>query len=735
MRHKNTRGDKCIMINSLTKIERFDDLMEPLMIIDINSHKIVHCNAICHRLNIIGEANDAYDLGNHIFSDVQYDTVEKSIREKQEELLIEDVRIVTPERVEVRGSMKIGNVDKDWNQIYLMFLFNPDSFRLTMLKNKCYDMVYSLSYSYPFRLDTKERTIYFFGPIVEQFGLEPIIRNYPESVIESGVLHGEDLTSFKSMVEKMYRGEEPSDMFRAASSDGTILWYTVEYVVVRNENDEIVEVIGEFVNIQEKKELEEQLYTDSLTGCLNKISFETAVKKKLLEVENAEKYALLIVDLDNFKAINDNLGHLFGDLVLRETGEKLRNLFRSEDYVGRIGGDEFMILMKNAGDLSIVEERAQEIIDELDNTYGGDVQKYRTTASIGIATYPLDGEGFERLYTLADVALYDVKSRGKNGYTFYNSTMSEGTMVNTTPFDVAARASSEFFDQQIIIDIFGLLSEAKDYDASVNKALELLGRRFGVGRSYIFEYNQEDNKYMDNTYEWCAPGVTAERENLQGVPQAVYGPCIERSNEVGIFYCNNLEEFQGEATFDIMREQGIQSFLFSFNLEGDTVVNMVGFDDCTSQRVWSPVEIGTLMHASKILNQFLKYKQAISEVAKAADERLKVLDELYSFAYITNPETHQMQYVNLSLREAFPEAKIGSICYELLHGGKAPCSNCPMKRMKEQGKEKYRCIMPMRTRNEMMLVNVSAIGEFNGEDSMFFSCSNIDCVDESSFGY
>lgn len=599
-----------------------------------------------------------------------------------------------------------------------------------LLKSKCYDAIYATSKAYPFRLDVQNKTIYFFGPIFESFKLNPIIRDYPQPVIDSGVLHKDDVDVFKRMVSAMYEGQESTtEVFRVWTDVGEVRWYSVRYTVIRDEQGIVRELIGEFVNEQEKKELEIKLHTDPLTGCLNKISFEKFVADELLKSTEDEKHALIIIDIDNFKAINDNLGHLFGDLVLREAGAQLRGLFRTNDYVGRIGGDEFMVFMKNVVDIDIVKDRVSKVVEMFRKNYKGNIRDYQISASIGIVMFPQDGKGFKKLYEHADIALYDTKSRGKNGYSFYHSTMVEGTMSNTTPFDAATRALSQFFDHQIIIDIFGLLSDAKDYEASVNKALELLGKRFNVERSYIFERKQDNERYMSNTYEWCAPGVSSEKEYLQEVPQGVYEPCISRMNESGIFYCNSLEEFQGEETFDVMREQGILSFLFSFNVENGNVVNMVGFDDCRSKRVWSSVEIGTLMHASKVLNQFLKYKAAVTEVSNVAKERLNVLDEINSFAYITDMKTNQLHYVNETFKRAFPGIREGDLCYEVLHNKQEPCKYCPMTAMKEKNLEKYRGIMRMLTLDKKVLVNASKVKSYAGREGVFFSCSSIEDLD------
>lgn len=708
----------------------YDEILEPIIIVDMKSKKIVHCNEACKYLQLVKEDMVSSELIHVITSASDYLSIRSQVLQMEENCLVPNVSMKTFGEGSIRGDLLIGYVDHSREQLYMIFKYNKEEIREVFLKNRCYEAIYTLSFAYPFRLDVPNKTAYFIGPILEHFKVRPVMCNYPEEVLEAGVIHEEDREIFRRIVEKMYRGEETKEVFRTYAQNGEILWYKVEYIANQDVQGNVVEVIGEFINIQEKKELELKLHTDELTGCLNKATFQAFVKEKLEEVVSDHHYALFIIDIDNFKAINDNLGHQFGDAVLRAAGRRLQTIFRCDDYIGRIGGDEFMVFMHGVKDMAIIEEQARRIVESFDKTYKGNAREYRTTASIGISVYPRDGEEFSTLYNRADIALYDKKSRGKNGHTFYCSTMAEGNMNNTTPFDAASRALSQHFDQLAIKEIFSLLSGSKDYEASINKVLELLGMRFNAGRCYIFELNKEDASLYDNTYEWCAPGITSEIEHLQRVTQEAYYPLVELSNDEGIFYCNDLSIFEGQPTFEVMKEQGIQSFLLAFNKVDGYATSMVGFDDCASTRIWSSIEISTLMHASRIINQFLKYIQALEATHKAVSERLNVLDELYSYAYIIDDASGEILYYNQELKNTFPKIRKGAYCYEVLHNENQMCERCPIKKMKERGLDKYRCLLPMKNLNQTMLVSTSNIGMFEGRKATFFSCSCIEELDE-----
>jgi diguanylate cyclase (GGDEF)-like protein len=162
---------------------------------------------------------------------------------------------------------------------------------------------------------------------------------------------------------------------------------------------------------------------DQLTGILNKRSFEEFAQSSLSGSESPVSQTLILIDLDNFKGVNDTLGHKYGDTVLSGTGGILRRLFTSSDVVGRIGGDEFCVLLNSApddcGDDSYARQKCAEICEAFRKFYTGDDHSYKISASIGAASSPHDGTSFAELYANADKALYHSKGNGKDTYSFF----------------------------------------------------------------------------------------------------------------------------------------------------------------------------------------------------------------------------------------------------------------------------------------------------------------------------
>lgn len=182
----------------------------------------------------------------------------------------------------------------------------------------------------------------------------------------------------------------------------------------------LISVLNRTLYDKQNQELVSKAETDLLTGLLNKMATQKHIQEYLEGDGKNHMSMLFVVDIDNFKKINDTMGHAFGDQVLSSLGVRLRNEFRVSDIVGRIGGDEFIVFLKDIKDDSIRRKEAKKLLNFFQNFQTGEYVKYSTTASIGVAMFPQDGYDFEELYKAADKGVYRAKQRGKNQLSFYN---------------------------------------------------------------------------------------------------------------------------------------------------------------------------------------------------------------------------------------------------------------------------------------------------------------------------
>jgi len=172
-----------------------------------------------------------------------------------------------------------------------------------------------------------------------------------------------------------------------------------------------------------RMEFDRQIYAerDLMTGVYNKVSFIKIVENELRVNNEKFLHALFVIDIDNFKAINDNLGHAAGDKVIVETAGVISGIFREADIVGRFGGDEFVVFAAHITDMDFVNQKATELCNALRKNCKADGNTQNMSVSIGIACFPLHGLTYDELFERADKALYAAKEQGKDRYVIYTA--------------------------------------------------------------------------------------------------------------------------------------------------------------------------------------------------------------------------------------------------------------------------------------------------------------------------
>lgn len=181
-------------------------------------------------------------------------------------------------------------------------------------------------------------------------------------------------------------------------------------------------------DVTEKRRTEElisyQAFHDILTDLPNRALFRDRVQLALAQAKRGgQELALMFIDLDRFKIINDSLGHLKGDELLRQVAARLKQCLRKGDTLARLGGDEFVVLLPELRERPVASVVAEKFLQALSSPFVIDDTKLHVSASIGIAVFPEDGEQIDDLIRHADIAMYKVKGEGKNGYSYYDSSM------------------------------------------------------------------------------------------------------------------------------------------------------------------------------------------------------------------------------------------------------------------------------------------------------------------------
>lgn len=210
---------------------------------------------------------------------------------------------------------------------------------------------------------------------------------------------------------------------RMLHKDGRIGWVESMCVPIYDDNKQIVGALGINRDITKRKNETERLshmaHYDQLTQIPNRNLLLDRISHLIAQSKRSEiSFALLYIDLDKFKGINDTKGHAYGDLILIKAAMRLKRSIRNSDTIARIGGDEFVILLENISDKDKVSAMAQSLIETVNKKFVINNETFDLSCSIGIATYPDDGNTTDALLSTADKAMYKAKSKGHGIYEF-----------------------------------------------------------------------------------------------------------------------------------------------------------------------------------------------------------------------------------------------------------------------------------------------------------------------------
>lgn len=546
-----------------------------------------------------------------------------------------------------------------------------------------YEIILAQTENVLFDWDYQEDTITFSDTWEKIFGFEPMERNVRSHLAHGTFFHPDDIELLEDHIASMENGSnyEMTEV-RIATAKGRYLWCRFRATAIRDEKGNLQKICGIIINIDAEKQssqaLQERAERDALTKLLNKYAGRKQAEEYFSRHPQEVNCAMLMIDLDDFKPVNDQFGHLFGDTVLTKVARILKKMFRSQDIIARVGGDEFMVLMRGISDQELLKNRCQQLINLFANTFR-DMNRQLArplSCSIGIAVTPVHGKSYFELFQHADQAMYQAKAKGKNTFAFYDGGHPSGYSQHRHMSAIDSDQEPGLAENSLVQYAFQRLYTSDDVDASIQEILNLVGRKMNVSRVYIFE-NSDDNRTCSNTYEWCNTGIQPEIENLQGISyETDIAGYVDMYDEKGIFYCPDINTLPRNI-YDIVAPQGIKSLLHCAIRDRGLFRGYIGFDECVTNRMWTKEQIQALVYLSEMLSVFLLKKQEQRRALQQAEDLGSILDNQNAWIYIIDPETCQLKYLNAKTRELAPEAKPGMCCYKALMGCDRRCDGCP----------------------------------------------------------
>ena len=387
------------------------------------------------------------------------------------------------------------------------------------------DMMFSvmaISADYIFRYDKRTDKFDLYKNVGGNFVNNLSVEDFEAHLTGNGMVYEEDEDTFGQICNNLKTGIDSGvyELRMKLPDDSDYRWYRYTIKAGRDSADgEYSGAVGKIEDISTIKLANQRLIDkaerDPLTKLYNKAATKTLIQSYLRTDSRDTFDAFIIVDVDDFKNINDTLGHLFGDSVLTDIAQEMQDLFRSNDVIGRIGGDEFIVFLRGMNHKSHIASKADDICKIFNLIYSDD-DGMKVSGSLGIALFPTDGETFDELYKKADIALYTSKRAGKSCYTFY--TGEEAIPTEDKPTSRVERyqkgmdffSGSSGFSSDVISSAFDMAEAGFDMNEAVHRVLEKVGKHFHFGRIVVSEHTKDAGVYKD-TYIWRSRKAEAAR--------------------------------------------------------------------------------------------------------------------------------------------------------------------------------------------------------------------------------
>ena len=281
----------------------------------------------------------------------------------------------------------------------------------------------------------KSWTIHFINNAIESltgYPADDFVANKARTFVS--IVHSDDVEKLESAIFKGIDENKPwSVEYRIITSDNKEKWVAETGIAIFSQAGELEYLDGFIQDISDRKSIElalrasekqirDMAFTDCVTGLANRNLFTDRLDQFILESKRYHnEFALLFIDLDKFKDVNDTHGHLVGDKLLSMAAERISTSFRESDVVARFGGDEFLVIVKNTTDNQEISFVADNLLAKLAAPYYVDNMELRVTGSIGITLCPKDSVNSTQLIQNADKAMYQAKEAGKNCYAIFNN--------------------------------------------------------------------------------------------------------------------------------------------------------------------------------------------------------------------------------------------------------------------------------------------------------------------------
>ncbi len=561
------------------------------------------------------------------------------------------------------------------------------------------------------------------------------VPDYRITMLRWNLIYPDDIPVFHKYCDSMDLGEEYILYdIRFLSDSDEFLWIRFQGIPLKNTEGQALCIIGKtsIVEDEKKEQISISEERDPLTNLFNEPTTRDKVEKCLKRCNDGkyeEQHCFMIIDIDGFKHINERFGYLYGDIVIEAFAKHLLGLFDDTDIIGRMYGDVFIVYYKEIKSLADIHKKADSIRHMIRGNLPELKKENDITISIGASVYPTDGSTYDELFKKADMALFKVKEQGKDNYLLFNPTHADAYNSGETERKKIKKDRNRKTNRGIVdaekrlLDFtFDVMSKNVDAKTAMNIIFTEIGKYYDLSRITVFE-KAIPNQNAKISYEWLNAGISSCKSIFAGNLDALIKANETLLSDKGYFYCEEVMYLEvGPYIKKLFKKAGIRTILQCPITDKDQYIGIVNFENSNNSRSLQQFEIDTLRIITKIISNFILQIRSKEELKNEIFFTQAMLNNQKLSNYAIKPDTYELLYMNKYIETAYPNIKLGELCYKAIHGRTEPCKTCPLLGLKDN-KSRY-SVESYNEKSDAWFSKTASEVELQNGQRMYFICSS-----------